>query len=58
LQVFSRCSRRSGSLATKQDSKPFFLSLALFALSCAGLGISMYPYIVPAEHHHLAGGIA
>jgi cytochrome bd ubiquinol oxidase subunit II len=36
-----------GSLAKKQDSRPFFLTLALFALSYAGLGISMYPYIVP-----------
>jgi len=35
------------SLANKQDYRPFFLSLALFALSYAGLGISMYPYIVP-----------
>jgi cytochrome d ubiquinol oxidase subunit II len=35
------------SLARKQDHRPFFLSLALFALSYAGLGISMYPYIVP-----------
>jgi cytochrome d ubiquinol oxidase subunit II len=35
------------SLANKQDSQPFFLSLALFALSYAGLGISMWPYIVP-----------
>jgi len=35
------------SLIRKQDSLPFFLSLALFALSYAGLGISMYPYIVP-----------
>jgi cytochrome d ubiquinol oxidase subunit II len=35
------------SLANRQDSQPFFLSLALFALSYAGLGISMYPYIVP-----------
>ena len=35
------------SLANKQDYQPFFLSLALFALSYAGLGISMYPYIVP-----------
>jgi cytochrome bd ubiquinol oxidase subunit II len=34
-------------LARKQDSQPFFLSLALFALSYAGLGISMYPFIVP-----------
>jgi cytochrome d ubiquinol oxidase subunit II len=35
------------SLANKQDHQPFLLSLALFALSYAGLGISMYPYIVP-----------
>ena len=35
------------SLANRQDYRPFFLSLALFALSYAGLGISMYPYIVP-----------
>jgi cytochrome bd ubiquinol oxidase subunit II len=35
------------SLIRKQDSRPFFLSLGLFALSYAGLGISMYPYIVP-----------
>jgi cytochrome bd ubiquinol oxidase subunit II len=35
------------SLAAKQDYRPFFLSLTLFALSYAGLGISMWPYIVP-----------
>jgi cytochrome d ubiquinol oxidase subunit II len=35
------------SLANKRDYQPFFLTLALFALSYAGLGISMYPYIVP-----------
>jgi cytochrome bd ubiquinol oxidase subunit II len=35
------------SLAKRQDYRPFFLSLLLFALSYAGLGISMYPYIVP-----------
>ena len=35
------------SLANKYDYQPFFLALALFALSYAGLGISMYPYIVP-----------
>jgi cytochrome d ubiquinol oxidase subunit II len=35
------------SLANKQDTQPFFLALALFALSYAGLGISMWPYIVP-----------
>ncbi len=35
------------SLANKYDYRPFFLTLALFLLSYAGLGISMYPYIVP-----------
>jgi cytochrome d ubiquinol oxidase subunit II len=35
------------SLDLRQGSRPFPLVLALFALSYAGLGISMYPYIVP-----------
>jgi cytochrome d ubiquinol oxidase subunit II len=35
------------SLANKYDYQPFFLTLMLFLLSYAGLGISMYPYIVP-----------
>ncbi len=35
------------SLNNRQDRRPFFLSLALFFLSYAGLGISMWPYIVP-----------
>ncbi|MBX9710402.1 MAG: cytochrome d ubiquinol oxidase subunit II [Xanthobacteraceae bacterium] len=35
------------SLADKQDYRPFFLSLTLFGLSYAGLGVSMWPYIVP-----------
>jgi cytochrome bd ubiquinol oxidase subunit II len=35
------------SLANKYDYQPFFLTLALFFLSYAGLGISMFPYIVP-----------
>jgi cytochrome d ubiquinol oxidase subunit II len=35
------------SLANRRDYQPFLLSLALFALSYAGLGISIYPYIVP-----------
>jgi cytochrome bd ubiquinol oxidase subunit II len=35
------------SLADRQDSRPFPLSLLLFLLSFAGLGISMYPFIVP-----------
>lgn len=35
------------SLAKKQDYRPFFLSLVLFAITYAGLGISMWPYLVP-----------
>ena len=35
------------NLAEKRDNRPFLLSLLLFLLSYAGLGISMYPYIVP-----------
>ena len=35
------------ALAKKYDYQPFFLALTLFALSYAGLGISMYPYVVP-----------
>jgi cytochrome d ubiquinol oxidase subunit II len=35
------------ALAARQDGRPFLLVLGLFALSYAGLGISMYPYIVP-----------
>lgn len=35
------------SLAKRDEYPPFFLALSLFALSYAGLGISIYPYIVP-----------
>ena len=35
------------ALSKRQDYRPFFLSLVLFALAYAGLGISMWPYIVP-----------
>jgi cytochrome bd ubiquinol oxidase subunit II len=35
------------ALANRLDAQPFYLVLALFALSYAGLGISMFPYIVP-----------
>ena len=31
------------------EYRPFLLALAIFALCFAGLGISMYPYIVPPE---------
>src|SRR5205085_2270652 len=35
------------ALERRQDALPFVLTLVLFALTYAGLGISMYPYIVP-----------
>ena len=35
------------SLAKRQDTRPFFLTLALFVITYAGLGISMWPYLVP-----------
>ncbi|MEZ0243936.1 MAG: cytochrome d ubiquinol oxidase subunit II [Sphingomonas sp.] len=35
------------ALARRKELMPFLLALGLFGLSFAGLGISMYPYIVP-----------
>jgi cytochrome d ubiquinol oxidase subunit II len=35
------------SLRRRYEYAPFFLSLSLFALSMAGLGVSMFPEIVP-----------
>ena len=35
------------SLERRQDFRPFVLTLMLFALTYAGLGVSMYPFIVP-----------
>ena len=35
------------SLAKRQTYVPFLLTLGLFALGMAGLGISMWPYVVP-----------
>ncbi|MGZ9810787.1 cytochrome d ubiquinol oxidase subunit II [Pseudoroseicyclus sp. H15] len=32
-----------------RDGLPFVLSLGLFVLAFAGLGLSMYPYVVPTE---------
>jgi cytochrome bd ubiquinol oxidase subunit II len=36
-------------LYKKREVSPFLLSLGLFALGMAGLGISMFPYIVPDQ---------
>ncbi|MCE9522771.1 MAG: cytochrome d ubiquinol oxidase subunit II, partial [Alphaproteobacteria bacterium] len=35
------------TLRAKREVAPFLLSLTLFALTFAGLGVSLYPYIVP-----------
>ncbi|AVT78822.1 cytochrome d ubiquinol oxidase subunit II [Rhodopseudomonas palustris] len=35
------------ALAQRRDYQPFLLTLCLFALSYAGLGISLWPYVVP-----------
>ena len=37
------------SLSRARDSAPFVWSLALFALTLAGLGISIWPYVVPGR---------
>ncbi|WP_420404305.1 cytochrome d ubiquinol oxidase subunit II [Nisaea sp.] len=34
-------------LAKRRDCRPFFSSLALFVLCFAGLGVSVFPYMVP-----------
>ncbi|MEO9601653.1 cytochrome d ubiquinol oxidase subunit II [Parasphingorhabdus sp.] len=36
-------------LFKRREASPFLLSLGLFALGMAGLGISMFPYIVPNQ---------
>ncbi len=35
------------SLTAKRDNLPFILTLGLFLASYSGLGISIYPYMVP-----------
>lgn len=37
------------ALAARHDVRPFVLSLALFLLSAIGLGVSIFPYIVPSS---------
>ena len=34
-------------LAKRREAAPFFFALALFLLGMAGLGVSMWPYVVP-----------
>ncbi len=37
------------SLQAERHSKPFWLSIALFFMGMAGLGVTMWPYIVPPD---------
>ena len=37
----------SGASAKRRRYRPFLIALALFALGMAGLGVSMWPYVVP-----------
>lgn len=37
------------ALTKRYESAPFFYSLAIFLLGMAGLGISMWPYVVPGS---------
>ncbi len=37
------------SLVKKDESKPFFLSITLFALGYAGLAVSLWPWVVPYQ---------
>ena len=47
LAVVAIAGLLSRSLAKRQDHLPFILSLVLFIITYAGLGISMWPYVVP-----------
>jgi cytochrome d ubiquinol oxidase subunit II len=35
------------AIRTDRHSKPFWLAIALFFLGMAGLGVTMWPYVVP-----------
>ena len=37
------------SLAARRELQPFLLSLALFGLAFVGLGVSLWPYVVPGR---------
>ena len=37
------------SITEKQDTRPFVLSLILFALCFTGLGVSIFPYVIPSS---------
>src|SRR3546814_2062828 len=37
------------ALSKRHEASPFWLSLGIFLLGMAGLGVSMWPYIVPSQ---------
>jgi len=47
LLVFVTVIAGMRAVQKRQDRQPFFLTIALFVLSYVGLGISVFPYVVP-----------
>ncbi len=37
------------SLKRRSETLPFMMALALFLVTCAGLGVSVFPYLVPTQ---------
>lgn len=44
------------SLRQTKDAQPFFWALALFGLCLIGLGISIWPNVIPARYDDLGSG--
>ena len=42
-----------GSLKRRLNYTPFLMALLVFVLGLVGLGISLYPYVVPRRDHDL-----
>jgi cytochrome bd ubiquinol oxidase subunit II len=49
LLVAANAAALAAALRNRWEYSPYFLALGLFALSYAGLGISLYPYVVPRK---------
>ena len=47
LSDLGAISRASVTLSCDRHSKPFWLSLALFLFGLAGVGVTIWPYVVP-----------
>jgi cytochrome d ubiquinol oxidase subunit II len=49
LLVAANAAALAAALRNRWQYSPYLLALGLFALSYAGLGISLYPYVVPRK---------